>query len=112
MKRKWIKRSDRILHSMVIMWFVGAFWGIAMETTSFALQVMYAMRQLQASTGGYYGYGGMNLTLDINSVLIYIGAPVTGGLVTWLIKNMSEANTKSKLNPDYLKEEQSEYDVP
>lgn len=111
MKRKWVKRSDTILLAMTIMWFIGAFWGMTLETTKFVLQVIYAFKTLSNTANSYYGYGsGMNLSVDVNSVLIYIGAPVTGGLVTWLIKNMSEANTKNKLNPEYLKTH--EYDVP
>lgn len=103
MKKKWIKRSDRILLYIIILWFIGAAWGIALTTASFAVQVWYSFAALQATTGGYYGYGGMDISLDANSILIYICAPVTGGLITWLIKNMSEANTRSKLNPEYLK---------
>lgn len=102
MTRKWVKRSDRILFMMIIMFFIGAVWGIAMNTASFIVQVIYAFKTIQSASNSYYGSGGMNINVDYNSILIYIGAPVTGGLVTWLIKNMVESNTKNKLNPEYL----------
>ena len=101
MKRKWIKRSDRILQAMIIMWFVGAAWGMIIVSLQFGLQIYQTLKSLQ-SVGDYYGYGS-TINIDINSVLIYIGAPVGGGIVTWLIKNMIEATTANKLNPDYLK---------
>lgn len=82
LKDKWVKRSDIVIVSMIRLWFLGAFWGFGVVT-------------IQAFCSDY--------PPDVSSVLTYIGAPVTGGIVTWLIKSLGENMTKTKLNPDYLK---------
>lgn len=80
-------------------------------TAQLVCQIIIAFRTPPSSMGYY---GSPTIGVDLTSVLVYIGGPVAGGLVTWLIKNMSEANTRSKLNPDYLKTHtpESELDKP
>jgi len=108
MRLKWIKRSDRILLAMIVLWFIGAAWGMSIITAQLVCQIIIEFRTPPSSIGYY---GSPTIGVDLTSVLVYIGGPVTGGLVTWLIKNMSEANTKSKLNPDYLKNHLPEDDL-
>lgn len=99
MNKRWIRRSDKILLWMIILWFIGAGWGLMIETASFIVQ---AIKFLREPISDYYGYSE-GIRFDIGEILLYIGGPVTGGIVTWLIKNMIEATTRNKLNPGYLK---------
>ena len=89
MKRKWIKRSDIIILSMTILWFITAIWMMGMVT-------------IQVIRGDY--------NASIGEVGMFVGGAFTGGVVAWLIKNMSESNTKNKLNPGYLTQENNEDD--
>ena len=77
---KWARRSDTVLMLMLILWFIGAIWGMTIVT-------------VQVFRDSY--------SIDIGSVLTYIGAPVSGYIITWLIKNLTENNIRTKSNPDY-----------
>jgi len=83
MKRKWVKRSDVIILLIIIMYFTVIAWGMVMAT-------------IQILRGDYSTIAGE-----------VIMAACTGiaAVIAWLIKNMSESNTKNKLNPEYLKQD-------
>lgn len=67
--------SKAALTAMIVLWFVGAFFGMAV--------VIW-----QLITAAY--------TVNIGDVLVYIGAPMTGGIVGYLIKSAVENREKIK----------------
>lgn len=70
--------SKRILAAMAFMWFVGAVYGMAFEIIILCIAPE---------------------TASLDGVLTYIGAPVTGGLMTYLVKSALE--NKEKIKQDY-----------
>lgn len=73
------KETSKIaLGAMIVLWFIGAFFGMTV--------VIW-----QLITAAY--------TVNIDSVLSYIGAPMTGGIVTYMIKSAIENREKIK-KPD------------
>lgn len=70
--------SKRILAAMAFMWFVGAVYGMAFEIVVLCIAPEMA---------------------SIDGLLVYVGAPVTGGLMTYLIKSALE--NKEKIKQDY-----------
>lgn len=74
--------SKRILASMAVMWFAGALYGMITETIIlFVTPEMFSLAEL----------------------LVYVGTPVTCGLMTYLVKSAIENKEKIKqdYNPDY-----------
>lgn len=73
MRRNRSEYSKRILSAMVSLWFVGAVFGM-----------IVCIVQLIVSP----------MTVSIDSLLTYIGAPITGGIVSYLIKSALENREK------------------
>lgn len=71
-KREYSKAA---ITAMIVLWFVGAFFGMAV--------VIW-----QLITAAY--------TVNIGDVLMYIGAPMTGGIVGYLVKSAVENREKIK----------------
>lgn len=74
--------SKRILASMAVMWFAGALYGMITETIIlFVAPEMFSLTEL----------------------LVYIGTPVTCGLMAYLVKSAVENKEKIKqdYDPDY-----------
>lgn len=70
------KETSKIaLGAMIVLWFIGAFFGMAV--------VIW-----QLITAAY--------TVNISDVLVYIGAPMTGGIVGYLVKSAIENKEKIK----------------
>lgn len=67
--------SKRALTAMIVLWFIGAAFGMAVVVW-------------QLVTAAY--------TVNIGDVLMYIGAPMTGGIVGYLVKSAVENREKIK----------------
>lgn len=67
--------SKRAITAMIVLWFVGAAFGMAVVVW-------------QLITAAY--------TVNIGDVLMYIGAPMTGGIVGYLVKSAIENKEKIK----------------
>lgn len=74
-RNKTQEYSKRILGSMIVLWFMGAAFGA----------VVIVVQILNAS-----------YTADLSALLTYIGAPMTGGIVSYLIKSAIENREKVK----------------
>lgn len=74
-KREYSKAA---LAAMIVLWFVGAFFGMAVVVW-------------QLLTAAY--------TVNIGDVLMYIGGPMTGGIVSYMVKSAVENREKIK-KPD------------
>ena len=78
-KKKFVQFSKRCLAAMIATWFLGAVFGFAVV----ALQVLR---------------GDMNVALS--DLLLYIGAPMTGGIVSYMIKSAWEKHAKGENNAE------------
>lgn len=85
--------SKRIIRAMVALWFVGAVFGAVVITV-----------ELVATLAGVDGYT-MAITIHLPELLTYIGAPVGGGILGYLLKSAFENREKIRQNPDYLDSE-------
>ena len=74
--------SKVALWAMIVLWFIGAFFGMAVVVW-------------QLITAAY--------TVNIGDVLVYIGAPMTGGIVGYMVKSAVE--NKEKIKKDVSGEE-------
>ena len=83
----WREYSKKVLSLMIILWFAGAIFGMAV--------IVY-----QAFAVPEY------LTLD--SLLNYIGLPMTGGIIGYLIKSAVENKQKIINQPPELENEITE----
>lgn len=74
-KRRWLSEySKQALFAVIVLWFVVALWGCILITLQF---LWYEI-------------------LDLNSILVYVGTPMGGGLATYLIKSAMENKEKIK----------------
>lgn len=71
-KREYSKAA---LAAMIVLWFIGAFFGMAVVVW-------------QLITAAY--------TVNIGDVLMYISGPMTGGIVTYMVKSALENREKIK----------------
>lgn len=85
--RKLREYSKRVIRLMIIMWFVGAVFG--------ALVIIV---EVIAALYGNDNYS-MAITIHLPELLTYIGAPVTGGILGYLLKSAFENREKIKKNP-------------
>lgn len=76
-KREYSKAA---ITAMIVLWFVGAVFGMAVVVW-------------QLVTAAY--------TVNISDVLLYIGAPMTGGIVGYLAKSATENKEKIKKDTSY-----------
>lgn len=76
-KREYSKAA---LAAMIVLWFIGAFFGMAVVVW-------------QLITAAY--------TVNIGDVLMYISGPMTGGIVTYMVKSALENREKIK-KPDVV----------
>lgn len=67
-QKKYVQFSKRCLAAMTVLWFVGALFGF------FAVAVQVARSDMAA----------------LGDLLVYIGAPMTGGIVSYMIKSALE----------------------
>lgn len=76
--------SKRIIHGMIVLWFSGAVFGAAVIVV-----------ELIATLAGTDGYSAA-LVVHLPELLMYIGAPVGGGIVGYLLKSAFENREKIK----------------
>lgn len=79
--------SKRIVKAMILLWFIGAAFGAAVIVV-----------ELIATMIGSDSYSGMGVTVHLPELLAYIGAPVGGGVVGYLLKSAFENREKIKQN--------------
>lgn len=94
MKRAKMKEfSKKVIVALAVIWFIGAILGAAVVI-------------VQVVRGDY--------TVNLSDLLMYIGAPMTGGIVSYMLKSAFENKEKIKNNKtevsDY--ESQTEIDIP
>ena len=77
MRRSRSEYSKRMLSAMIALWFVGAVFGMAVCVVQLIISPM---------------------AVSVDSLLTYIGAPITGGIVSYLIKSALENREKIKRN--------------
>lgn len=78
--------SKRTLNQMIVLWFIGAAFGAVVIVV-----------ELIATLMGVDGYAAA-ITIHLPELLAYIGAPITGGVVGYLIKSALENREKIKKN--------------
>ncbi len=74
-KKSFKEFSKKALLSMIALWFFGALFGF------FVVSV-----QLHRA----------DMTLSLSDLLLYIGAPMTGGIVSYMLKSAAENKEKIK----------------
>lgn len=82
--RPFVEFSKRALTAMIVLWFLGAVYG--------ALVVAV---ELAAMFRSFDNYGNM-VTVHLPELLLYIGAPLSGGVVGYMIKSATENREKIK----------------
>ncbi len=87
MKRTAQEYSKRILDRMIGLWFIGAAFGAAV-----------VVAEIVATFAGFGGYS--SVTVHLSDLLMYIGAPITGGIVSYLIKSAMENREKIRNTHD------------
>lgn len=90
--------SDKIVWRMIQVWFGGVIFG----------GVIVLAEVIAALVMAFMGSGYASVTVHLSEYLMYVGAPVSGGIVTALIKNAMENREKIRANPEYLKNKESE----
>lgn len=84
--RKLKQYSKCIIKSMIILWFIGAAFGGA----------IVVVELVNSFISQSYG-----TTVHLPELLNYIGMPVSGGIVGYLLKSAFENKEKIKQNPNY-----------
>ena len=74
-KRTLTEFSKKVIAALVAVWFVGALVGVA----------VVAVQTLRG-----------DMTVNLSDLLLYIGTPMTGGIVTYLLKSAYENKEKIK----------------
>lgn len=74
-RRTLAEFSKRVVAALIIVWFAGVLLG----TTVVAVQTLRG-----------------DMTVNLSDLLLYIGAPMTGGIVTYLLKSAYENKEKIK----------------
>ena len=92
--------SKRTLNRMIVLWFAGAAFGAAVIVV-----------ELAATLVGIDGYAAA-ITIHLPELLLYIGAPISGGIVGYLIKSALENREKIRKNgsADAAAEADAEYE--
>lgn len=85
--------SKQKINAMLVLWFVGAFFGMAVVIVELVATLI--------QSDGY----GMTSTVHLPELLTYIGAPVGGGILGYLLKSAFENREKIKHNPNYNRAE-------
>lgn len=88
--------SKRIISRMIILWFIGAAFGASVVAV-----------EIVATFAGLGEYTAV--TVHLPELLAYIGAPITGGIVGYLIKSAMENKEKIKNNSVYERGFSNEY---
>lgn len=78
--------SKKIIRLMIILWFAGAVFGAAV----IVIEIIGVLRGVDSYS--------MGLTIHLPELLNYIGMPVSGGIVGYLLKSAFENREKIKQN--------------
>ena len=73
------KFSKRVITAMIVLWFCVALYGAV-----FNVVMLFRTPEI----------------VNLDSFYLYVGAPISGGIVTYLIKSAMENKEKIKNNPD------------
>lgn len=92
--------SKRMIHRMIVLWFIGAVFGAAV-----------IVAELIATLVGSDGYSAA-LVVHLPELLTYIGIPVGGGIVGYLLKSAFENREKIKRGGEYSCDVHPPEDVP
>ena len=79
-EKKFVQFSKRCLGAMIVLWFVGALFG-------FVVVAMQVIRN--------------DMTVNLSDLFLFIGAPMTGGIVSYMIKSAAENKEKIKGENSY-----------
>ena len=90
-KRTLTEFSKRVIAALIAVWFVGALVGVA----------VVAVQTLRG-----------DMVVNLSDLLVYIGAPMTGGIVTYMLKSAYENKEKIKKEVHNYAESQNEVDQP
>lgn len=74
-KKQFKQFSKRCIGAMIVLWFIGAVFGFCVV----AVQLIRG-----------------DMTVSLGDVLAYIGAPMTGGIVSYMIKSALEDKRKKE----------------
>ena len=74
-KKSFKEFSKKAIVSMIVLWFLGAIFGFAV----ISVQLLRA-----------------DASINLGDLLIYIGAPMTGGIVSYMLKSAAENKEKIK----------------
>lgn len=85
--------SKRAIVAMIALWFVGAAFGALVVVT-----------ELNAMFRSFESYGNM-VSIHLPELLLYISAPMTGGIVGYMIKTSAE--NCEKIRRDRAQEDRS-----
>jgi len=88
-KRTLTEFSKRVIAALIVVWFVGALVGVAVVA-------------VQTARG--------DMTVNLSDLLVFIGAPMTGGVVAYLLKSAYENKEKIKQGVHNYDESQNEAD--
>lgn len=85
------KYSKQVIRAMIGLWFAGAAFG-----------AVVVIAELVATFISFDSYAAM-VSVHLPDLLLYIGGPVGGGVVTYLLKSAFENKAKIEQNyiPDY-----------
>ena len=83
--------SKRVIAALIAVWFVGAAIGAAVVI-------------VQTVRG--------DMVVNLSDLLLYIGAPMTGGIVSYMLKSAYENKEKIKKEVHSYEESQNEADQP
>ena len=85
-RRTLAEFSKRVVAALIAVWFAGALLGAA----------VVAVQTLRG-----------DMTVNLSDLLLYIGAPMTGGIVTYLLKSAYENKEKIKRSGTKPQEEEN-----
>ena len=99
MKKETLREySKKIIRLMIILWFAGAAFGAAV--------IIVELVGVFCGTDSY----SLGLTVHLPELLNYIGMPVSGGIVGYLLKSAFE--NREKIRQNYIAEDSDNIDVP
>lgn len=90
--------SKKIIRLMIILWFAGAAFGAAV--------IIVELVGVFCGTDSY----SLGLTVHLPELLNYIGMPVSGGIVGYLLKSAFE--NREKIRQNYIPDDSDNIDVP
>lgn len=76
--------SKKVLHLMIVLWFIGAAFGAVVVSVELIATLVMA------------NTGAVPPTVHLPELLVYIGAPVGGGVLGYLLKSAFENREKIK----------------